>query len=275
MKNDRRQGLPAAPLLAAIAAGLAATAAQAALNPRDTSVQMFRWSWNDIATESSDVQGQIVNCLRTLLNMGVDGFRIDAAKHMPASAPQSIMNAVKSTHPLTKAGEPIWVTQEIIPDGGVTRSDYFSIGTVNEFQFTYAMRDVFRGTNGPTLSSIPSIMGTWGHWGHWGGNWGGNWGFMQPQFATIFINNWDTERQDSLNIANDTGAINDTAGAKRCDLANIFMLAQGYGEAQPHSGFRFTNKDADRPTASPSRTGSSATTATRSPSTGARRASSR
>lgn len=198
----------------------------------------------DLATESGYVQGQIASYLRTLLDMGVDGFRIDAAKHMPASALQAIFNSVKTTNPLTQAGEPIWVTQEIIPDGGVTRSDYFGVGTVNEFQFTYAMRDAFRGNNGLSLASIPSIMGTWG-------NWGGSWGFVPPQFATIFVNNWDTERQDSLNTANHTGAINDTNGTRRYDLANIFMLAQGYGEAQLHSGFRFTNKDADRPTASP------------------------
>lgn len=199
----------------------------------------------DLATESGYVRGQIANYLRTLLTMGVDGFRIDAAKHMPPSALLDILGAVKSTHPLTNAGEPIWVTQEIIPDGGVTRSDYFSVGTINEFQFTFAMRDVFRGNNGLTLSSIPSIMGTWG-------NWGGSWGFVQPQYATIFVNNWDTERNGgSLNTANHTGATNDTIGTKRYDLANIFMLAQGYGEAQLHSGFRFTSTDADRPATSP------------------------
>lgn len=200
----------------------------------------------DLATENSYVQGQISNYLRTLLNMGVDGFRIDAAKHMPPGALLSIMNSVRQTNPLTQAGEPIWVTQEIIPDGGVTRSDYFSVGTVNEFQFTYAMRQVFRGENGLSLSSIPSIMGTWG-------NWGGSWGFIQPQFATIFVNNWDTERNgSSLTASNhESGVTNDTAGTKRYDLANIYMLAQGYGEAQLHSGFRFTNHDADRPTTSP------------------------
>lgn len=214
-------------------------------NTRDRVMNCRMGGLPDLATESGYVQGQIVNYLRALLSMGVDGFRIDAAKHMPASALLNILNTVKSTHPLTKAGEAIWVTQEIIPDGGVTRSDYFSVGTVNEFQFTYAMRDVFRGNNGLTLSSIPSIMGSWG-------NWGGSWGFVQPQFATVFVNNWDTERNgSSLNTANHTGATNDTEGTKRFDLANIFMLAQGYGEAQLHSGFRFTNADADRPTASP------------------------
>lgn len=199
----------------------------------------------DLASESAYVQGQVANYMRTLLDMGVDGFRIDAAKHMPATALLSIMNAVRSTHPLTRAGEPIWVTQEIIPDGGVTRSDYFPVGTVNEFQFASAMRTVFRGEDGKRLSSIPSIMGTWGHWG-------GSWGFVPPQYATIFVNNWDTERNgSSLNASNYTGAINDTQGSKRYDLANIFMLAQGYGEAQLHSGIRFRNTNDDRPTASP------------------------
>lgn len=197
----------------------------------------------DLATESAYVQSQIVNYLKALLALGVDGFRIDAAKHMPAGAWTSIMNAVKAAYPKTLMGEPIWVTQEIINDGEVDRGSYLPVGTINEFQFTYAMRDVFRGNNGQSLSSIPGIMGTWG-------NWGGSWGFLQPQNATVFITNWDTERhpESSLNINNALG--NDGANM-RYTLANIFMLAQGYGEAQLYSGYKFSNKDADRPTTSP------------------------
>ncbi|HJV67544.1 carbohydrate-binding module family 20 domain-containing protein [Ideonella sp.] len=200
----------------------------------------------DLASESSYVQGQVVNYLNTLLDMGVDGFRIDAAKHQQPSALQSIFSAVKASHPTTKAGEPIWITQEVLPDGEVNRADYFPIGTINEFQFTFAMRDAFRNWNGLSLASIPSVMGTWG-------NWGGSWGFVQPQNATILVDNWDTERNgSSLNASNYTGSVpNDTQGSHRYDLANIFMLAQGYGEAQVQSGFRFTNKDADRPSVSP------------------------
>lgn len=196
----------------------------------------------DLATESSYVQGQIANYLKALLALGVDGFRIDAAKHMPANAWTSIMAAVKATYPTTLQGEPIWLTQEIINDGEVDRSAYTPIGTINEFQFTYAMRDAFRNTNGLNLASIPTVMGTWG-------NWGGSWGFLQPQSATVFITNWDTERNGgSLNINNNGGA---DAANQRYTLANAFMLAQGYGEAQLYSGFKFTSTDADRPTASP------------------------
>ncbi len=200
----------------------------------------------DLATENTYVKGQIVNYLNKLIDMGVDGFRIDASKHMPATAWTSIMATVKSTRPLTTSGENIWLTQEIIPDGATTISDYLSIGTVNEFRFAYAMRDAFRGNNGQSLSSIPGIMGTWG-------NWGGSYGFVQPQNATIFLNNWDTERNgSSLAASNYTpGVPNDSVGTQRYALANIFMMAQGYGEAQLHSGFRFTNGDGDRPAASP------------------------
>lgn len=196
----------------------------------------------DLATENAYVQGQIVNYLKALLAMGVDGFRIDAAKHMPASAWTSIMSAVKAAYPTNKQGEPIWVTQEIINDGEVDRPSYFPIGTLNEFQFTSAMRDVFRNNNSLNLASIPTVMGTWG-------NWGGTWGFIQPQNATVFITNWDTERNGgSLNINNALG--NDGAN-QRYTLANIFMLAQGYGEAQLYSGYKFSDTNADRPTTSP------------------------
>ncbi len=203
----------------------------------------------DLKTESSYVRGQIVNYLNALLTLGIDGFRIDAAKHQAAASLQAIMASVKSSHPTTKLGEAIWVTQEIVPDGEVVRSDYFPVGTVNEFQFAYAMRDAFRDANGSSPSTIPTMMGTWN-------NWGGTWGFVQPTNATVFVNNWDTERNGgSLDASNYTGATNDTQGSHRYDLANIFMLAQGYGEAQLHSGFRFSNVDQDRPGASPSANG--------------------
>lgn len=199
----------------------------------------------DLATESPAVQARIAAQMRALLDLGLDGFRIDAAKHMPPQALRAVVDAVRSTHPLTRAGEPIWITQEIIPDGGVDRADYFGIGTVNEFKFTYAMRDVFRGTGGLALASIPAIMGT-------PPAWGGSWGFMPSAQATVFVNNWDTERNGgSLTAANRSSAVNDMVGTRRYELANIYMLAQDYGEAQLHSGFRFTDAGADRPRASP------------------------
>ncbi|TXI93207.1 MAG: alpha-amylase Aml [Burkholderiaceae bacterium] len=197
----------------------------------------------DLNTGSAYVQTQIKNYLTSLINMGVDGFRFDAAKHIAQADLQAIYNGVSHT---SLAGESLWVTQEIIPDGNVDRNSYLTIGTVNEFKFAYAMKAMFRNENGNSISQIRAIMGT-------PGNWGGTWGFLNSSNATAFVNNWDTERSgDSMNVANKTGSVpNDTIGSKRYDLANILMLAWPYGDVQLHSGFNFTNKDADAPTASP------------------------
>ncbi len=196
----------------------------------------------DLNTGSSYVQTQVKNYLTTLINMGIDGFRFDAAKHIAQPDLQAIYNGI--TH-ATLAGESLWVTQEIITDGNVDRNSYLSIGTLNEFKYPYAMKAMFRNENGNSISQIRNIMGT-------PGNWGGTWGFLSASNHTVFVNNWDTERNgESLNASNKSGVTNDTNGTKRYDLANILMLAWPYGEAQIHSGFNFTNRDADAPTASP------------------------
>jgi alpha-amylase len=169
--------------------------------------------------------------------------RFDAAKHMQPSDLQAIMSGVTHT---TTSGETLWITQEVIPDSNVVRSDYYGNGTLNEFQYTFAMKAVFRNENGANLSQIRTIMGT-------PGNWGGTWGFVPSDKATVFVNNWDTERNGSSLVASNyvSGTTNDTQGTKRYDLANIFMLAWPYGSAQLHSGFRFTNYDQAAPSASP------------------------
>jgi alpha-amylase len=197
----------------------------------------------DLKTDGTYVQGQVRNYLTKLINLGVDGFRFDAAKHMAPADIAAFLGGVANT---TTSGEALWVTQEVIPDSNVVRSDYFGNGTLNEFQFSYAMKAVFRNENGSNLSQIRAIMGT-------PGNWGGTWGFVPSEKATVFVNNWDTERNGSSLVASNyvSGAINDTQGTKRYDLANIFMLAWPYGAAQLHSGFRFSNYDQAPPSASP------------------------
>ncbi|MFP5392208.1 MAG: carbohydrate-binding module family 20 domain-containing protein, partial [Gammaproteobacteria bacterium] len=197
----------------------------------------------DLNTGSAYVQGQIKNYMNKLVGMGIDGMRIDAAKHIAANELSAIVAGVTKA---TKMGETLWITQEIIPDGNVNRADYYSIGTLNEFKYTYMVRDMFRNSNGATLSQVRTYMGT-------PSGWGGTWGFVPSDKASVFVNNWDTERNsgDSLNASNYTGTTNDSQGTKRYDLANIFMLAWPYGHAQLHSGFRFTDRDQGPPSASP------------------------
>ena len=203
----------------------------------------------DLKTDSAYVQDQIGRYLNHLISMGIDGVRFDAAKHM---APGDITAFLSKTAKKTTAGEPLWVTQEVVPDGGVDPSTYFANGMVNEFHFVYAMRQLFQNSNGLSLSQLENVMGT-------PNAWGGSWYFMPSESATVFVDDWDTERgtatypPSSLVASNHvTGVINDTTDNKRFDLATILMLAWPYGRAvQIQSGFVFTDNDAGPPAESP------------------------
>lgn len=203
----------------------------------------------DLRTDSHYVQGQISAYLTKLITMGIDGFRFDAAKHMN---PRDIFAFLQGAAKMTNAGEPLWVSQEIISDGGVVPSTYFVNGTVNEFHYVYAMKEMFRNQNGKNLAQLESIMGTPGHWG-------GSWFFIPSKNATVFVNNWDTERGTTTNppsslVASNhvSGVTNDTDRNKRFDLANILMLAWPYGNTvQIESGYIFTDNNAGPPAASP------------------------
>ncbi|MES2901993.1 MAG: alpha-amylase family glycosyl hydrolase [Pseudomonadota bacterium] len=197
----------------------------------------------DLKTESTYVQGQIRNYFNKLVAMGVDGIRVDAAKHIQ---PAHIGAILVGTNRTTTSGEALWLTQEVIPDSNANRGEYYPNGTLNEFQYTFAMKAMFRNENGANPAQVRTIMGT-------PGAWGGSWGFIPSEKATVFVNNWDTERNGSSLVASNyvSGQVNDTQGNKRYDLANIFMLAWPYGHAQLHSGYRFSNYDQGPPSASP------------------------
>jgi alpha-amylase len=189
----------------------------------------------DLATDSAPVRNKNAAYLSSLVDLGIDGFRLDAAKHMWPADVQAILGQLPKT---THLGEPIFVTQEIAPDGTAHTSDYFGNGTVNEFAFTYAVRDAFRGNGGADISQLPAMVGT--------GAGGGSRALDPSENVTVFVDNHDTERSrtDSLNLYDD---------GKHFDLAMVYLLAQPYGRAQLQSGFlfSFTATDLNAPAASP------------------------
>ncbi len=189
----------------------------------------------DHATDQAAVRTKIGAYLSSLIGMGVDGFRLDAAKYMwPADIEAFFAQAPAKT----LLGEPIFVTQEITPDATVVPSDYYPIGTINEFNYTSLIRDAFRGANGRDISQLPAVVGTADTAGT---------AMLDPsQNVTVFVDNHDTERSqtDSLNLYQD---------GKSFDLAMIYTLAQSYGRPQLQSGFLFSfaNTDLNAPAASP------------------------
>ncbi|MEU7030328.1 carbohydrate-binding module family 20 domain-containing protein [Streptomyces sp. NPDC046275] len=169
----------------------------------------------DLDTGEDWVRGRIAGYLNDLLTLGVDGFRIDAAKHMPAADLADIKSRL--TNPS------VYWKQEAIYGAGeaVAPSEYLGNGDVQEFRYA---RDLKRVLQGEKLAYLK--------------NFGEAWGYMPSGQSAVFVDNHDTERGgDTLNYKN---------GAQYT-LASVFMLAWPYGSPDVHSGYEWTDKDAGAP----------------------------
>ncbi|MFV2120765.1 carbohydrate-binding module family 20 domain-containing protein [Streptomyces sp. Act-28] len=169
----------------------------------------------DLDTGEEYVRGRIAAYLNDLLSLGVDGFRIDAAKHMPAADLAAIK--AKLTNP-----NAYWKQEAIFGAGeAVSPSEYLGNGDVQEFRYA---RDLKRVFNGEKLAYLK--------------NFGEAWGYMPSGQSGVFVDNHDTERGgDTLNYKD---------GANYT-LASVFMLAWPYGSPDVHSGYEWSDKDAGAP----------------------------
>ncbi|OLR92302.1 glycosidase [Actinokineospora bangkokensis] len=166
---------------------------------------------SDLDTGSEYVRGRIAAYLNDLSSLGVDGFRIDAAKHMAATDVAAIK--AKLTDP-----SKFWVQEVIYGAGEPVRPDeYLGTGDVDEFRYATGLKSVFSGGR---LADL--------------GGFGEQWGFLPSAKARSFVDNWDTERNGST--------LNETYGSTYT-LANVFMLAWPYGSPNVYSGYSFGSTD--------------------------------
>ncbi len=169
----------------------------------------------DLDTGEDYVRGRIAGYLNDLLSLGVDGFRIDAAKHMPAADLANIKSR------LSNPGA-YWKLEAIHGAGeAVSPSEYLGSGDVQEFRYARDLKRVFQNENLAYLK-----------------NFGEAWGYMPGGQSAVFVDNHDTER------GGDTLSYKDGANYT---LANVFMLAWPYGSPDVHSGYEWTDKDAGPP----------------------------
>ncbi|WP_241155288.1 alpha-amylase family protein [Brachybacterium sp. EE-P12] len=169
-------------------------------------------SLQDLATGSEEVQDTLAAYMNDLLDMGVEGFRIDAAKHMPAED----LAAIKS-----KLSDPdVYWVQEVIGAAGepIQPSEYTGTGDVHEFDYGRQLKSAFGGS----IAGLDSIAE----------------GKLDSEDAGVFVDNHDTERNgETLNYKD-----GDTY-----TLANDFMLAYDYGRPSVYTGYTFEDTDAGAP----------------------------
>jgi alpha-amylase len=169
----------------------------------------------DLDTGEPYVRTRIAQHLNDLLSLGVDGFRIDGAKHIPTED----LAAIKSG--LSDPG--VYWKQEAVYGAGeaVSPTEYLRNGDVQEFRYGRDLKRVFTSEKLAYLN-----------------NFGEGWGYMAGGQSGVFVDNWDTERNGSTLSYKDGAAYT---------LANVFMLAWPYGSPDVHSGYEFGDNDAGPP----------------------------
>jgi alpha-amylase len=169
----------------------------------------------DLDTGEEYVRSAIAGYLNSLLAHGVDGFRVDGAKHIPAADLANIKS---------RLGNPgAYWKQEVIFGGGeaVQPAEYTGNGDVQEFRYAYDLKRVFTRENLAYLK-----------------NYGEGWGYLKSSAAGVFVDNHDTERNGSTLSYRDGATYT---------LANVFMLAWPYGAPDVNSGYEWSNADAGPP----------------------------
>ncbi|WP_030671064.1 alpha-amylase [Streptomyces cellulosae] len=169
----------------------------------------------DLDTGEPYVRGAIAGYLNDLLTLGVDGFRIDAAKHIDTADLADIKSRLTNPNAYWK--------QEVIHGSGeaVQPTEYTGNGDVQEFRYAYDLKRVFTNENLAHLK-----------------NYGEGWGYLSGSVAGVFVDNHDTERGGST--------LNYKDGATYT-LAHVFMLAWPYGAPDVNSGYEWSDADAGPP----------------------------
>lgn len=175
----------------------------------------------DLNTGSGDVRGKISDYLVGLVNMGVKGFRVDAAKHI---SPQDLGAIIDSVNSRTGSNKPFWFLEVIgAPREAVQPDQYFGLGnnqvTVTEFAYGKELHGKFAG--GGKLADLQSF--------------GPTWNLMPSSKAVAFVDNHDKQRGHGGGGSYITYHYGSTY-----DLANVFMLAWPYGYPALMSSYGFT-----------------------------------
>ncbi|MEV4641163.1 alpha-amylase family protein [Actinoplanes sp. NPDC049548] len=173
----------------------------------------------DLKTETDYVRTKLAAYMNDLLSLDVDGFRVDAAKHM---TPDDI-NAIKGKLGRTTAGTQPYLVQEVIWGQGepITPEQYTGVGEVHEFRYGRDLKRVFQNEKLAYLQ-----------------NFGEAWGFVNGTVGVPFVDNHDTQRNGTTLSYKDNATYT---------LANVFMLAWPYGSPSVMSGFEFAAKDQGAP----------------------------
>jgi alpha-amylase len=115
---------------------------------RDTEVNCWLGSLPDLKFTDNVKKLQKAH-LKKLLALGIDGFRFDAAKHMPQNVVQEYIDYINQ-----ESKGKAWNYLEVISDGDTKAEDYNGIAAVEDFVLYNSMKGIF-GFGGD-MRSLPA-----------------------------------------------------------------------------------------------------------------------
>lgn len=167
----------------------------------------------DLATDTEPVRARIAAYLGDLASLGVDGLRVDAAKHIPATDLADILRRVPGS---------LDVYTEVIDYGTepIHASEYAGFAKV--LVFTYGPQ-VGAAVQSGHLASLRQLAGP-----------------VDGTRARVFLDNHDTQRHGGPDVLT-------FRGPAAYALGTAVMLAWPYGEPTVMSSYSFGDPDAGPP----------------------------
>ena len=167
----------------------------------------------DLKQSNEYVRNTIAAFLNKLIDIGVAGFRVDAAKHMWPGDITAIQNKLKD---MPEGGRPFFYHEVIDQnDGPIKTTEYTSLGYVTEFRYCQKLKE-----------GVDSF-------GRLGGVVDYGWGMTDSAHAFVFVDNHDNER------GRGGGTILTHKTPKEYKMATSFMLANDYGFTRVMSSYFF------------------------------------
>ncbi|MFF7471724.1 carbohydrate-binding module family 20 domain-containing protein [Streptomyces sp. NPDC008092] len=165
----------------------------------------------DLKTGADNVRSGLAAFLNKQIALGVDGFRVDSAKHIPATDMAAIVAKLNTT----TSGAAPYVFDEVYPGSTPQPSDYYGSGDVLDFTYASRMKSAFQGN----VSDLASLSTS---------------GILPAANSVSFVTNHDTER-NGLHMSYKDG--------DSYKLANLFELAYKWSTPTVYSSWQWTQSD--------------------------------
>lgn len=163
----------------------------------------------DLNTGDPEVRRKIARYMNAVIDLGVAGFRVDAAKHVQEA---HLADIISRLHDVPGFGGRPDIFHEVYGDATIPYTAYAPLGKVTNFDYQRAVSSGFQGGNIAQFANLPD----------YGGLPGGQ--------AVVFVDNHDTQRASpTLTYKN----------GDRYYLADAFMMAHPYGTVQLMSSYAF------------------------------------